>query len=72
LSLDGGVVWVVVVGVTREDGVIIVRLVLDERIKPAVSNKDVLEIDLVGSTDVLRVLLEEVLCEKSGWDYAYL
>jgi hypothetical protein len=69
LSFDGGVVWVIVIGITGKYGVVVVRLVLNERVEPTIANEDVLEVDLVRSGDILRVLPEEVLCEKSDWDH---
>jgi hypothetical protein len=59
---DGGVVRIVVVGVSGVDGVVVVCLVLDEGVEPAVADQDVFEFDIDCAGDLLGVLLEEVFC----------
>lgn len=66
LTLDALVKWVVVVCVTREDSEIVVCLVLDQWVVPAVANEHVLQVDVLSARDILLVLLHEILGHDRG------
>ena len=66
LSFDCVVVRVIVIGIARVNRVVVVSLVLDKRIEPSVSNKHILQLNLVCARDVLCVLLEEVGIENGS------
>ena len=59
-GLHSVVVRIVVVRVSWINGVVVVRLVLDQRIKPPITDEDVLELNLMRTGDVLRVLVKKV------------
>ena len=61
LTFDALVQWVIVVSVAREYGKVVVSLILDQGIVPAVADQDVLEINVVCSAHVYCVLLHEIL-----------
>jgi hypothetical protein len=57
-----------VVRVTREDGVVVVGCILNERIIPPITNEDTCKIDMFGVGDIGGVLGLNILIEY--WSYA--
>jgi len=58
--LDCVIVRIIVICVSRIYGELVVGFVLDERIEPTVTDQHVLQIDVVSSRDILRILVENV------------
>lgn len=63
LSRNRGIQWQVVVGVAGEDGEIVVGLILDDWIVPAISNHHSLQFDFVGTRNIFGILLLDVLVD---------
>jgi hypothetical protein len=63
LCLHCVVVRVVVVSITGIYGVVVVRLILQNGVKPAVADKDIFQVDLDSPRDILCILVQEVSVE---------
>lgn len=61
LCLDGCIVWVIVISVPGIDGEVVVRLILDQGVEPAISDKNVLKVDVDCTRNLLCILLDEVI-----------
>ena len=63
---DGLVVWGVIVRVAGRDGEVVVGLVLEDRVIPAVADQHGGQVNLLGTRDVFGVLRLEVLAEDGA------